>query len=288
MGPFFQKHRELLTLALLLSAPFVVYVAHADVEFVPGPVRSAIVLVTSPVQRLMTWSVSTTQDVWYGYADLRATHARNRELLADTHRLATADSELAELRAENTRLRRLASYADSRPETRLLAAPVIGWGPDARYKGIRIGRGGNDGLQPGMPVVTPDGLVGRVSHVYGDAADVLLVTDPSSAVAAMTQRSRARTSVAGIGDSNALRLDYLGRNEDVEDGDILVTSNAGGLYPKGLRVGRAIRVESTSYGLFKSAQLEPAVDFSRLEEVQVVMDAGPSAAVFVPGAALVQ
>lgn len=288
MGPFFRRHRELLTLALLLSAPFVVYIAHADVESVPGPVRRAVVWVTSPVQRVLVWTVSTTQDVWYGYADLRGTHARNLELLARSHRLATADSELAELRSENARLRRLASYADSRSDTRLLAAPVIAWGPDARYKSVRIGRGGNDGLQPGMPVVTPDGLVGRVSNVFGDTADVLLVTDPSSAVAAMTQRSRARTSIAGIGNSKALRLDYLGRNEDVEDGDILVTSNAGGLYPKGLRVGRAIRVQSANYGLFKSAELEPSVDFSRLEEVQVIMDAGPSAAVYVPGATFVQ
>lgn len=288
MGSFFRRHRELLAIVMVLVLPFVVYTSHADVETVPGVARRAVVWATSPVQRLLTWTVSGAQDLWYGYVDLRDTHERNLELLAATQRLKTLHSELAEVRAENVRLRRLASYAESRPETRLISAPVIGWGPDARYKGIRIGRGGDDGLRPGMPVVTPDGLVGRVSHVYGTAADVLLVTDPSSAVAAITQRSRARASAAGTGDPHGLRLDYLGRNEDVEDGDILITSNAGGLYPKGLRVGRAVRVQATSYGLFKSAELEPAVDFSRLEEVQIIMDAGPTAAVFVPGSTLVR
>lgn len=288
MGTFFRRHRELLAILALLVLPLVVYVSHADVPSVPGVARRAVVWVTSPVQRVLVWSVSGVQDLWYGYVDLRDTRERNLALMTDTQRMKTLELKMVELEAENARLRRLAAYAESRPETRLVAAPVIGWGVDSRFKGIRLGRGSDDGLQPGMPVVTPDGLVGRVAQVFPSAADVLLVTDPSSAVAVMTQRTRARASAAGTGDPSTLRLDYLGRNEDVEDGDLLMTSSAGGLYPKGLRVGRAVGVMSGSYGLFKTAQLEPSVDFSRLEEVQVVMDTGPTAVVGVPGAALVR
>lgn len=288
MRPFFRKHRELLSVALVLVVPFIVYASHADVATVPGGVRRAIVWATSPIQRALVWTVSSAQDVWAGYVDLRGTEGRNRELLGRMHQFQALETELAEMKLENARLRRLAAYSQSRPEHRLLAAPVIGWGADARFRSVRIGRGGNDGLQPGMPVVTPEGLVGRVSHVYEDTADVLLLTDPSSAIAVMTQRTRARASATGTGGMDALRLDYLGRSEDVEDGDLLVTSNAGGLYPKGLRVGRAIRVETVGYGLFKIAELEPSVDFSRLEDVQIVMDSGPSAAVYLPGASLTQ
>lgn len=277
MGPFLRKHRELLAIALLLVLPFVVYAAHAGSDTMPGMIRRSVVWVTSPVQRALVWSVETAQDGWYGYVDLRGTHERNESLLANAQRVATLEARLAEVEAENVRLRRMASYAESLVEMRLVAAPVLAWGPDPKYRGIRIGRGERDGVRAGMPVVTPDGVVGRVTTAYASAADVLLVTDPSSSVAVMSQRTRARASVGGTGEQGRLRLDYLSRNDDLEDGDILVTSNAGGLYPKGLRVGRAVGVTDASYGLFKRADLEPAVDFSKLEEVQVITDSAASA-----------
>lgn len=286
MLPFLRKHRELLGTLFLLVLPLVVYASHAADPVVPGPVRQAVLFVTSPVQRSIVWTVETAQDTWYAYVDLRGTHNRNRELLAEVHRLRADRDRMGELEAENGRLKRLVDYAASLPDLVAVAAPVIALGPDPKFRTMRLGRGSRDGLRPGMPVVTPDGVVGRLSQVYETSADVQLVIDPASAVAAMSQRTRARASAHGIGRPDRLRLDYVVRSEDMQDGDILVTAPSGGLFPKGLRLGRAIRVEDNAHGLFKSAELVPAVDFERLEEVLVVMDRAPAAARDVPLTAL--
>lgn len=278
MGPFLKRYRELVVTLFLLVFPLLTYASHAEQTFVPGVVRRAVVWVTSPIQRAMVWTADGAQDAFYGYVDLRGTHERNGALLAQTHRLRDQATRVEELEAENGRLRRLASFAEGQPELRLVAATVIAVGPDPKFRGIRIGRGSQDGIAAGMPVVTPEGVVGRIHQVYDHAADVMLVIDPASAVAGLSQRTRTRATARGIGDAGRLRLDFVVRADDLEEGDILVTAPSGGLYPKGLRIGRATKVQDSAHGLFKTAELVPAVDFARLEEVQVVVENAPNAA----------
>jgi rod shape-determining protein MreC len=277
VGPFFKRYRELIVSGLLLMMPLVTYASHAETESVPWFPRRAVVWATSPVERAIVFAVESAQDAWYSYVDLRDTHAQNFALRAEVHRLRDAQTHLQELEAENTRLRRLVGYAEAAPEMRMIAASVVAYGPDPKYRGIRIGRGATDGLRSGMPVITPDGVVGRLVTVYENTADVLLITDPSSAVAALSQRTRARATARGLSSTERLRLDYVIKSEDLEESDILVTAPSGGLFPKGLRIGRATRVNEGAHGLFKSADLVPFVDFDRLEEVQVVVENAPSA-----------
>lgn len=279
MIPFLRKHRELVIVALLLLLPFGSYVSHAQGSFSTGPVRDAVVAATAPVQKLLLFTADGTRSLWSGYLDLRFVNDRNEALSAELGELRNQVQRLGELEAENARLRRMVSFVEAQPEVRMVAAPVVGLGPDSKFRGIRIGRGSSDGLVPGMAVVTPDGVVGRLLNVYGNVSDVLLVIDPQSAVAVLSQRTRARASARGLGDTDTLRLDYLVKSDDLAEGDLLVTAPSGGLFPKGLRVGRATNVSQPANGLFKSADLIPSVDFSRLDEVLVVVDNGPSAAV---------
>jgi rod shape-determining protein MreC len=280
VGPSLKKYRELILAALLLALPLGTYVAHAEKPFVPGPMRQAVVWVTSPIQRALVWSASTAQDLWYGYADLRGTRDQNLELRRQVLSLRAQQEHLGEVEAENARLRRLVTYTETMADTHLQTASVVAFGPDPKFRSIRIGRGSSDGLRVGQPVVTPDGVVGRLSHVFENTSDVLLVIDPSSAVAALSQRTRTRATARGVGDVGHLRLDFIVKSDDIEDQEWLVTAPSGGLFPKGLRLGRVTHVtesSATSHGLFKGAELIPAVDFDRLEEVQVVVDNGPSA-----------
>lgn len=264
---------------VLLVTPAVIYASHAGEERVPGPLRSLVVNATAYPQRFVVWSMESLQDAWFSYVDLRGVRAENVGLHAENLRLMAESQGVAELQAENARLRRLAAYVEASPEMRLVSAPVIAYGPDARYRSVRIGRGTQDGLRTGMPVITPEGVVGRILHTYDRSSDVLLITDPSSAVAALAQRTRARATARGISANDRLRLDYVIKSDDLEESDILVTAPSGGMFPKGLRLGRATKVNEAAHGLFKSAELQPFVDFDRLEEVQVVVDHGPSAAV---------
>lgn len=285
MIPFLRRHRELVLVALLLLLPFGSYVSHAKGGFSAGPVRQLVVTATTPVQKLLLYAADGTRSLWTGYLDLRFVNDRNEELAAELNELRNQVQRLGEIEAENARLRRMVSFVESHPDVRMVAAPVVGAGPDAKFRGIRIGRGSSDGLVPGMAVVTPDGVVGRLLNVYESVSDVLLIIDPQSAVAVLSQRTRARASARGLGDAEVLRLDYLVKGDDLNEGDLLVTAPSGGLFPKGLRVGRATHVSQPANGLFKSADLVPSVDFDRLDEVLVVVDNGPSAALSSTGQA---
>lgn len=270
----------------LLAFSLATYSTHARGSFEPGSARRLVVWLASPVQNALVGTVDFVGDSWKGYVSLRLAREENLVLRDEVARLKEESHRLAEAEAELARMRRLVSYVDAQPEMRLVAAPVIAFGADTRFRGLRIARGADHGMRPGMAVVTPDGVVGRLLHVYDHASDVQLIVDPQSAVAAQSQRTRARATARGLGRLHRLRLDYLVRTDDLEEGDLLVTAPSGGIFPRGLRIGRAANVTQSAQGLFKSAEVIPAVDFTRLEEVLVVVDNAPSAARELPAAAL--
>jgi rod shape-determining protein MreC len=120
-----------------------------------------------------------------------------------------------------------------------------------------------------MPVVVAEGVVGRVIKSASHESKVLLATDGSSAIAGLVQRTRARGICRGQG--NQLSFDFAMHWEEIEEGDLIVTSGTGGVFPKGLTVGTVSRVSAGGFGLFKSVEVTPAVDFYRLEEVLVLL-----------------
>ena len=139
---------------------------------------------------------------------------------------------------------------------------------------ITINRGTNDGVHENMAVVTEKGLVGNVVEAGPAASKVQLILDPRSSVGTLVQRAESR--VAGIvqGDSTnptMPRMINIPRNADVVEGDVIVTSGFGGVYPKGLIVGLVSEIQNDEGGLLKYAVLESAVDFQKLEDVAVIV-----------------
>ena len=126
----------------------------------------------------------------------------------------------------------------------------------------------------GMAAVTADGVVGKVVATYGRTAEVQLLVDSASAVAARVQRSRARVTVRGTGEEKRLELANALRTDDIESGDILVTSGTDRVFPKGLVIGRIGRVHREPYGMYLEGEIRPAVDVSGLEEVLVIVSSG--------------
>jgi rod shape-determining protein MreC len=125
-----------------------------------------------------------------------------------------------------------------------------------------------------MPVVTADGVVGIVQRVTGSFADIVLITDPNSKIAVKVQRSRVRATATGKGESRALRLENALRTEDLQEGDQVVTSGTDGVFPPGLLVGRITSLQRRNYGMVQSADILPAVDMTKLEEVLVIQTRG--------------
>jgi rod shape-determining protein MreC len=143
---------------------------------------------------------------------------------------------------------------------------------------VRLDRGERDRVKPGMPVLTADGLVGQVERTAGRYSDVLLVADKTSAIDVVVQRTGARGMLKGTGSEEhyACRLEYLSREDDVQEGDVVVTSGLGQRFPASILVGRIHKVTKKESGLYQEATVIPAVNFSRLEEV-LIMTAGSRA-----------
>lgn len=175
---------------------------------------------------------------------------------------------LKEAELENERLRQLLKFKETNPY-RLIPARVVGRSGAAWYRNVVINQGLSDGVQNGMAVVTAAGVVGRTYEVSGAAARVMLLTDSSSAVDAIIQRSRAQVIVEGNLSAHPNLL-YLAKGVDAEEGDLVVTSGLDGIYPKGLLLGSITGLKNPSGDIFREARLEPGVDFGAIEEVMVI------------------
>lgn len=261
-----KRYYELLAVAAMLLVPFAMFLTVGSRGREPIFLDRAIVSVTTPLQSGLSAVVDGTVSVWKGYAWLRGLRQENESLKKQNGELLQQVHALDEARAENDRLRRMLGYAESAGGAPVVAR-VVGVNPDAENPSLRVNRGESDGIQRGMAVVTPDGVVGQVQRTTGHASDVLLLIDPKSRVGVRDQRSRAR-GVAGVsGTDRVLHLDYGLKTDSFEDGDVLVTSGTDGIYPPGLVVGRLSRIDRKQRGPFISAEIQAAVDVSNLEEV---------------------
>lgn len=222
----------------------------------------------APIQIGASYAVSSVSGVWHRYVALTGA-VQERDALAE--RLKVLEGENTALREnalENVRLRSLLSMAESRGGGGL-GAQVIGYSASNWVQTITVSRGALDGVRVGMSVVAAQGLVGQVIAVGLQSAKVLLVTDPTSGVDAMTQEGRVRGVVEGLGGTRC-RWGFVLRDEDLKIGDAVVTSGMDGIYPKGLTIGVVSAVEGGGDGMFRAVEIHPAVDFSSLEEVIVL------------------
>jgi rod shape-determining protein MreC len=283
-----RRYRELILVAVLLVVPLGVYFAHARKPSERSRLDRAILWLTTPVERAVGWTVSGAVGAWDGYLALRHAREKATALSQKVNELEIERQQLLAERAEVERLRKLLGFAQVSPDRKYVGGRIVGVRlAPAGLQVVTIDRGVEDGVEKLMPVVVADGVVGRVHAVSAHTADVLVVTDRNSSIAAVVERTRARANVRGLGKPDACKLDYALRVEDMIEGDVLVTSGTDGVFPRGLPIGKVTKLERNQHGLFQEARVVPSVDVTRLEEVLVVTDWERTAdilpAAYVPG-----
>jgi rod shape-determining protein MreC len=224
------------------------------------------------VQGVTSSAVSGVRDVWSNYAELRGAREENQSLKTQ---LADLELRLQEQRALAARTERLQELLALQQSAGLptVAAEVIGGNPNPMpgVREVTIGRGTADGVQAGMAVMAPRGNVGRViGQPAARAARVQLIIDRFAAAGALTERTRAGGMIVGREQDPPLAMELVSNLQDVKPGDLVITSGMEGIYPKGYAIGWVEAAED-GRGLYQNITIRPAVDFSSLEEVLVVL-----------------
>jgi rod shape-determining protein MreC len=272
---FFRRFRDAAICVVLLALPFFFLRANLRDPAHTNALDRVLLQASAPLQYVATQLALSVSGVFQEYVYLVDVKRDNERLRADNSRLREANYKLSGQAAENRRLRRLLQLRDQMRGS-LLSAQVIGKDVSNffRVMRVRLDRGERDRVRPGMPVLTADGLVGEVRRATGRDAEVLLTADETSAIDVVIQRTGARGMLKGLGaeDSYVCRIEYLAREDDVQVGDLVVTSGLGKRFPAHILVGRIAKVSKQDFGLYQEALVEPAVDFSRLDEVLIMTE----------------
>lgn len=234
-------------------------------------------IVINPIVSAQTWlalRVQALQNYIDAPQDMARLQQQNSQMEQEISRLQSEIITLKQQLSETRILEALVDFARVNPENRYVAASVIGNDPSPFVKYAIINRGSDDGLRRGMPVVTQQGLVGRIAAVTAGAARVQLITDPDSSVNIRIEPSRSQAVLIGS-ITGELTLEMVPQSAAIQIGDLVLSSGLGGNYPPNILIGQVVSVRQKETDLFQSASIQPVVNFSQLEIVLVIINFRP-------------
>ncbi len=233
----------------------------------------AILRVSAPVEFAASSVARGVSNLWEDYVYLVDVKSNNEKLAYDNARLRENVHHLEQHQVENQHLRRLLQLRETTPGD-AVSAQVVGKDFTEFFRVTRVVLDrGSRSIRPHMPVISPDGVVGAVTHVMGDAVDVQLSVDAAFAIDVEDERTHARGLVRGTGDPMryACKVEMVDSRDEVELGDLLVTSGKGKWFPRGLPVARVTKVTKRELGRDQEVEAQPTVNFSRLDAVLILV-----------------
>ncbi|RIK30995.1 MAG: rod shape-determining protein MreC [Chloroflexi bacterium] len=243
-----------------------------------GFVQDATFGVLTPAQEALIDATNGVTNLFGGFQSVNELRAQVKQLQEQLNQSTLDRVRVRELESENAELRAQLEYKQENPDYLLSGATVLenrarvlAQDPSPLVNYIVIDQGRADNVAVGMPVITPVGLVGRVSEVGAHWARVQLINDASSSVNAVVQSSRATGIIQGQGRGSELVLmRFLPLGEAVQEGDVILTSGISGAFPKRIVIGQVVQVNQRDTALFTEALVRPSVDLQRLEYVLVM------------------
>jgi rod shape-determining protein MreC len=269
----FKRLRDTFIVVLLLSVPFFFLRASIRNPQDMNPVVSALSRIGAPFEFAAAAAARTLSSVVSRYVYLVDVKQDNNRLAYENARLGARVRELEQAQADSRRLRRLLGLRDTIPYE-MVSALVVGKDTTEFFRVAHLTLDSpHASIRPDMPVIALDGAVGTVQRVSGERVDVQLTVDAGFGVDVVVERTGARGFVRGEGDRSRymVRVEWAERRDEVDVGDVLVTSGVGCRFPKGIPVARVKSVEKKKFGVYQSLVAEPTVDFSRLEEVLIIL-----------------
>ena len=275
---FLSRYKNVITCILALVIPFFFLKANLRDAAQLTTFDRVLLTLSTPVQWASSAAVEAVGDIWFRYIFLLDTAEENEKLKFENQRLRAENRSYFDTEQEVRRLRHMLTFRETFPGTLMtskVVARVVGRGVSEQFRVDRIRLDmGEQHLSEGMPVVTYEGLVGQIIRFTGDYSDVMLTVDRKSYVPVVVQRNGAQGILRGTGelDRYTCEVEYLLRSDEVREGDQLFTSGTGGKFPDGILAGNIVSVQRENLGLFQKVVVEPAVNFSRLKEVFVIVN----------------
>jgi rod shape-determining protein MreC len=226
----------------------------------------------SPFQKAASAVTSFFVNSWEFFGDIRNVYRDNQGLRAELDKYTGMDLLMLEIQQENVRLRALLQFQEAVAH-QVMPAQVIGRNPSSWFSTLTIDKGSKHGIKVDMPVVTNQGLVGKIVDVQPSHAKVQLIISTSSGISAIVQRTRDNGVLVGLANPRGYtRITRLHQYADIQEGDVIISSPLTGIFPKGLSIGRVVEVYDDPVSLERSALVLPEVDFDRLEEVLIIIN----------------
>lgn len=223
----------------------------------------------APLQRSIQYIRGSLEYTVNHYVFLVGTSKENVELKANVARLENDLFKMRELERENNRLKELLKFGEEIPREKVLAQ-VVGRDANSNFRVLRVNKGKNDGIKLYSTVVTAEGLVGYVYRVSRHFSDILTILDQNNRVDSIITRTRSHGISEGYSNYKCI-MKYVTRTEPIILNDVVITAGLGNIYPKGLKVGTVSKIERESYGITQLVEVTPSVDFSKLEEVIILV-----------------
>lgn len=269
MLDFIFKYKVKIVAGIALLVALVIYSLNLRHKEKANFFESAVLTVSYPLVSVVSRVDAFFSSIWDNYVYLVDVEKENRRLKKTVKELNRRLLENREAALHSERLKKLMGLRDTLAVPSL-AVSVISEDSSPWFRTVTIDRGEEAGVREGMPVMSSAGVVGRVVKTAHGSARVLLLTDHASGIAAVVQRSRARGVVKGK-TGNICSLDFSQRGDDVQIGDVVLTSGIGGVFPKGLPIGEITMVKKGEYGIFQTVDIRPFANIYRLEEVLVIL-----------------
>ena len=275
------RHKSLVLLAGVILLQVLLLAVQIKRDSQGRLIRTWTVGAVSPFERAGSYGFGWFRDVWRNYFALRSAKKDREDLRRENDALKLRIAQLEGKAAETDRLAALLHFRQSQSDVPMVAARVIGGSAGTASLTVEIDRGEKDGIRKDMGVITPDGVVGKVSEAYGNTSLVLLLTDTKSGVGAMLADSRIQSPVGGLGEP-LITMKYVPNDDDVNVGERVITSGMDRIFPRDLPVGTITEVKA---GVdFKRIRIKPAANLEKLEEVLVLLTLNPLKGNDVPAA----